>query len=170
MSISDLPQVPWNDQLIGDNGKLTPIWADWFKELYFRNGRERAFSNSELYDELYEIDVANRIDDGDINFAKLLGTDWTLSGGASGYQKLGSGLYVQWGVTSSVASGATESVAFGTSMPNNLWQAYAGVRDNSAVATTATGQWGTGNYTTSGFDIYNRTSVALTFNWWAVGN
>ena len=87
-----------------------------------------------------------------------------------GYQKLPSGIFVQWGVTSAVASAGTESITLPITMPNNLFQAFASVRDNSAVATSATGQWGTGNYATTGFDIYNRTSVSLTFNWLALGD
>lgn len=110
-----------------------------------------------------------RVKDSGIPFVKLLSTDWTKSTSASGYYKLPNGMCFQWGVTGAVTSGSTHSVSLPTAFPTGLLQAMAGVRDNSAVATTSTGQWGTGNYSESGFDIYNRTSVSLTFNWFAVG-
>lgn len=88
---------------------------------------------------------------------------------ANGYQKLPSGIYLQWGVTASLGSGTTTAVSFPVAFPTACRQVIAGVRDNSGVATTATGQWGTGGYGTTGFSLYNRTSVALTFNWFAVG-
>lgn len=104
-----------------------------------------------------------------VNFAKLLSTDWTNSKASSGYQKLASGLYLQWGVTSSLGSGTTTSISFPIAFPTACLQVLCGVRNNSAVATTTTGQWGNGNYSTSAFDLYNRTSGSLTFNYFAVG-
>lgn len=104
-----------------------------------------------------------------VSFIKLLSTDWTKSLASSGYQKLASGLFIQWGVTASIATGVTGSTNFPTAFPTACLQVVAGVINNSAVATTSTGQWGTGNYSTSAFDLYNRTSVSLTFNYLAVG-
>jgi len=110
-----------------------------------------------------------KLADGAVSFLKQLATDWTKSLAVSGYQKLPSGLYVQWGVTASLASGSTTTITFPTAFPSGCLQAFPLVRDNSAVATTSTGQPGSGNYSTTGFDLYNRTSVALVFNWMAVG-
>lgn len=97
----------------------------------------------------------------------------TLAGspapGASGYQTLPSGLIIQWGVTGSVASGATLSVVFSAPFPSLCMQVIPGIKDNSAVATTQTGQIGSGNYSAAGFDLYNRTSIAHVLNWIAVG-
>jgi hypothetical protein len=107
---------------------------------------------------------------GSIPFAKFLSTDWSSSHASGGYQKLPSGLYLQWGVTGSLSSGTTTSTSFTTAFPTACLQVFASVRNNSAVATGANGQWGTGNYSTTAFDLYNRTSVALTFNWFAIGN
>lgn len=112
------------------------------------------------------LSIANEV----VNFAKLLSTDWSSSQSTSGYQKLGSGLYVQWGVTGSLASGSSTSINFPTAFPTACFQVISGIRDNSGVAVTTTGQWGTGGYGVSSFSIYNRTSEALTFNWFAVGN
>ena len=88
---------------------------------------------------------------------------------ASGYHMLPSGIYLQWGITASLGSGTTTTISFPVAFPTGCLQVLPGVRDNSAVATASTGQFGSGNYTTTGFDLYNRTSVALTFNWMAVG-
>jgi hypothetical protein len=107
---------------------------------------------------------------GSIPFSKLAIGDWTVSTNATtGYLKLGSGIYLQWGVTASIASASTSSVAFPLAFPTACVQVLTSVRDNSAVATTATGQVGSGNYSAAGFDLYNRTSVAQVFNWFAVG-
>lgn len=114
--------------------------------------------------------TAAKVADGVLAFAKFLSTDWTSSTGASGYQKLPSGVYIQWGITSSLGSGTTTNIALPTAFPTACRQVIAGVRDNSAIATTTTGQWGTGNYSASAFDLYNRTSSALTFNFLAVGH
>lgn len=111
-----------------------------------------------------------KVIDGAISAAKLFSTDWARSVSTSGYQRLPFGLYVQWGVTGSTASGGTAAVTFPLEFPTACRQVIAGIRDNSAVATTATGQVGTGNYSTTGCSIYNRTSVAQTCNWIAIGN
>lgn len=87
----------------------------------------------------------------------------------SGTLSLPGGITIQWGVTASLNSATSTAITFPTAFAASCMQVIAGVRDNSAVATAATGQWGTGNYSASGFNLYNRTSVALTFNWFAVG-
>jgi len=104
-----------------------------------------------------------------VSFVKQLSTDWSNSKTSSGYQKLPSGIYIQWGTASGVTSGSTSTPSFSTSFPTACLHVIAGVKDNSAVATTSTGQWGTGSYSTTGFSLYNRTSVTLDFNWIAVG-
>jgi hypothetical protein len=101
--------------------------------------------------------------------------DWfrNLSGNsskaASGYQRLAGGVVIQWGVTASLNSATTTAISFPTAFPTNCLIALACPKNNSAAATTATGQWGVGNYSASAFDLYNRTSIALVFNWIAVG-
>jgi hypothetical protein len=51
-----------------------------------------------------------------VAFAKLLSTDWSSSLATSGYQKLPSGLYVQWGTYALVTSGAAQN--FPIAFPN----------------------------------------------------
>lgn len=133
--MANLPPVPHRHPILGDNGLITQIWGDWFKQLFARVGGHLApssFSNS-------------------------------------GYQKFPSGIFLQWGITGSVSSEATESVTFPLEFPNACLQAIACARNNSAELSTTTGRLGTGNYSTTGFDIYNRTSVSQTINWFAVG-
>lgn len=113
---------------------------------------------------------ALRVKDNGISFPKLLSTDWTNSIAGSGYQKLPSGLYFQWGTTGSLTSASTTSTSFPVAFPTACLHVFLGIRNNSAVATTATGQFGTGNYSATAFDLYNRTSVSHTFNWIAVGH
>lgn len=110
------------------------------------------------------------IPDNGIPFVKLLSTDWTKSLATSGYQKLPSGLYIQWGVTASIASATNTAQTFPVAFPTACFQVIASISGNSAAVTTSTGQWGTGAYSTTGFTLNNRTTVANTFNWLAVGN
>jgi len=101
---------------------------------------------------------------------KGLATPWSSLRAATGYQKLIGGLIVQWGVTGSVSSGATSSIVFPAEFPTACLIAFVGVKDNSAIATTATGQPGVGNYSATGVDLYNRTSVSQVLNWIAIGH
>lgn len=110
-----------------------------------------------------------KIADGAASFVKLLSTDWSSSNAASGYQKLGSGIYLQWGVTASIGSGTNTAQTFPIAFPTACRQVVAGIQGNSAGSTIATGHFGTGNYSTTGFDMYNRTSASYVFNWIAVG-
>lgn len=193
--MANLPPVPHRSPMFDDQRFPTPVWADWFKQAFLRMGGHVAPTNDEL-NELFPVATVNIADDAvtaaklrddastdanravttnhirdsAVSFIKLLSTDWTNSIAASGSQKLPSGLILKWGVTGSVSSGSTESVTPAAAFPTACLQVFASIRDNSAVATTTTGQWGTGNYSVSGFDIYNRTSGALTFNWMAVGH
>lgn len=104
-----------------------------------------------------------------VSFIKLLSTDWTKSAASSGYQKLPSGIYIQWGATGSIATATTSSVSFPASFPTACLQVVVGAQGNSASSVLATGHYGSGNYSTTAFDLYNRTSISLTFNYIAVG-
>lgn len=64
-----------------------------------------------------------KLADGSVNFAKLLSTDWTnTSTSASGYQKLPSGLIIQWGTSSvGAGSGSSATISFPLAFPNNVF-------------------------------------------------
>lgn len=104
-----------------------------------------------------------------VTFVKQLSTDWTKSTGASGYTKLPNGIYIQWGVTSSISSGTNTSVSFPIAFPNACRQVIPGIQGNSATATTTTGQYGADITSASAFTLNNRTSVAQVFTYIAVG-
>lgn len=94
---------------------------------------------------------------------------WTKANSATGYQKLPSGLYIQWGVTTSLSSATTNSITFPKSFPSSCLQVIIGIKDIPSGSTAATGHYGTGNYSSSGFDLYNRTSESYVFNWISLG-
>lgn len=88
---------------------------------------------------------------------------------ADGYTTLPSGIIIQWGDTGSLNSATTTAVDFPMDFPNGCFAVVVGIKGNSASSTTATGHCGSGNYGTTGFDLYNRTSIALSFTWVAIG-
>lgn len=168
MAVNSVPPVPYREQMYTAGGQLAPSWADWFKQVYQRIGGATGLAHIEA-DQIAASVAGTGLSGGNGTPLSATGDEWSKSLAASGYQELPSGLYIQWGVTGSVSTGATQSVTLPIAMPTGLLQAFSSIKDNSAVATTETGQWGTGNYSVSGFDIYNRTSAALTFNWFAIG-
>lgn len=163
----NLPPVPFRAQVLDSLGRFTPVWADWFKILFNRVGGHISSTNDEIVDRFPVVtaDITNEA----VTFAKMLGTDWTKDTSTSGYTKLPNGLYLQWGVTASLNSDTTTSVSLPATFPNACLQVLICPQANSASSTTATGHWGTGNYSTAAFDLYNRTSISLTFNYFAMG-
>lgn len=135
-----LPPVPMQAEMTNDKGMPAPVWADFFKQLFARAGGS-----------------LGKTDDFASNLV------------ASGYQTLPGGLILQWGSAGSIASGATGAVTFPKAFASACFQVFVSLGDNSAVATTATGNPGVGAITKTGCTIYNRTSVAQSINWWAVG-
>jgi hypothetical protein len=113
---------------------------------------------------------AVRVKDSGVPFVKLLSSDWTNSIASSGYQKLPSGLILQWGSTGKIMTGTTSTITLPLPFPTICLQAIPGIKNNSVAATTTTGQFGTGNYSATKFDLYNRTSIDQFFNWFAMGN
>jgi hypothetical protein len=182
---TNLPPVPFQTPIADASGMLSRVWADWFLKAQERMGGNLAETNGELYsvetarldnsavttDKISDLAVTTaKIANGAVSFAKQLSTDWTSSQASSGSTKLPNGMYVKWGVTASLASSTATTITFGSAFPTNCFQVVVSVRDNSAGATVATGHFGSGNYTASGFDLYNRTSAAYVFNWIAIGN
>jgi hypothetical protein len=113
--------------------------------------------------------VSTTISNDAVSFIKLLSNDWSNVKNASGYQKLPSGVFIQWGVTSSLSSATANTITFPIAFPTACRQVIAGIQGNSASATTETGHYGTGAYTASNFALYNRTTSAYIFNYIAVG-
>lgn len=137
---SPLPPVPHQAPLADDGGIAAPVWADWFKQVAARVGGHLGKTD-----------------------------DFLSSHATNGHQRLPGGLVIQWGQTASLASGSSTTITFPTAFKTACLHVLVSIKDNSGAAVTATGQPGTGNYLKTGFDLYNRTSIALTFNWLAVG-
>lgn len=79
--------------------------------------------------------TANEIASNAVTFAKLLSTDWANSKATNGYQKLPSGLIIQWGQAVAPSQGQT-TVTFPIAFPNAAFavvvsglDTYAAVRD-----------------------------------------
>lgn len=136
----DIPPVPYQSPMTDQTGFPTAPWSDWFRKLLARVGGN----------------LGNQ--DG-----------WDNSQAPSGYQKFPSGTIIQWGQIGTISSGTNSSASFPIPFPNACLVVNAGIIGNSAGATTETGHWGTGNYSTSGFTLFNRSSAAYTFNFYAVG-
>jgi hypothetical protein len=110
-----------------------------------------------------------------VAYAKLLTTDWTNSQAASGYQKLPSGLYIQWGnfATGSVAG---NNFANGTlTFPNAFPTACFNIIFNPSRGANAylyMGSYGVPTATTVAWFINNQSgsSQSPTAHWLAIGN
>lgn len=190
----DVPPIPHMTAITDQFGRLTPTWADWFKKAAARMGGNNSLSNAELATrqigtaliqdaaittakladgsvttaKILDANVTpSKLVDGSIGFTKLIASQWPALLSTNGYQKLPTGLAIQWGRTGVLSSGSTTTVSFPATFPTACLQVYLGLYAMSASA--ATGPYGTGAYTTSTFEINNNTSDNLTFNWFAVG-
>lgn len=86
---------------------------------------------------------------------------------ANGYQKLPSGLIVQWGTTASVANGGSASITYPIAFPTARICAVGsgigtGINGSASAAAFNAG-------TLSGCTIYNWGAIAAQFSWLAVG-
>lgn len=113
--------------------------------------------------------TTGKILDGAVSFSKMLSSDWTSSKVTTGYQKLPSGIIVQWGLTNSIASATNTVVSFPTTFPNACLNVTANPAGNSAGSTLDSGHWGTGSFTTTTFTMLNRTTASYAFFWHAIG-
>jgi len=48
MAERDLPPVPYQSPIMDRQGQLSPVWAAWFRQLFFRVGGHVALTNTEL--------------------------------------------------------------------------------------------------------------------------
>jgi hypothetical protein len=87
----------------------------------------------------------------------------------SGYQKLPSGLIIQWGVASSLASGATTSITLPIAFPNAILQAYATLSATQTGVQSYTVGCDDGGGSKTSINIYNYSSLAAIIRWLAIG-
>jgi hypothetical protein len=106
------------------------------------------------------------VTDTDFSFVNdFTGSNVSLT--TNGYQKLPSGLIMQWGTTPSIANDGNYAVTFPIAFPT----ACVTVQVCGKLGRTTAGAGysiGTGNYTTTGVTIYND-ETAQTTSWFAVG-
>jgi hypothetical protein len=84
--------------------------------------------------------------------------------GGNGYQKLSSGLILQWGLTTSIANGSALSVTYPTTFASATYSVTATATSNSSANCPVVTSAGTAS-----FSLSNITGVSQTFWWMAVG-
>lgn len=104
---------------------------------------------------------------GDIWFDLAATTGYTQNLATAGYTKLPNGLYIQWGVSGSIAQDSGGYTSFYTAFPNECF---------AVMATRYSGTAGSGEgsvtayiYSTTQFYIYNGEDVTSTFKYIAIG-
>ena len=94
-------------------------------------------------------------------------TGSNVSLATNGYQKLPSGLILQWGTTPSISTDSSYAVTFPIAFPTACVTVQ--VCGKLGGITGASGySIGTGNYTTTGVTIYNDSNAQAT-SWLAIG-
>lgn len=83
----------------------------------------------------------------------------------NGYQKLPSGMILQWGITSIISTGNSASVTMPTSFSSALYSAVATPASNSGAA----GGWAIQFTGASTMNVYNNTGQNTNFLWFAIG-
>ena len=118
--------------------------------------------------------TTGKINNGAVSFAKLLPSDWTASSAANGYQRLPSGLIIQWGEISFTGShGATYSPTFPIAFPSATRQVLGYVTNTVSTTTQTPILCPLTAITNSGFTFQyganNGASYATTLRWFAIG-
>lgn len=192
----DIPPIPHMTAITDQFGRLTPTWADWFKKAAARMGGNNSLSNAELATrqigtsliqdsaittakladnsvttaKIVDANVTGaKLTDNTIPFVKLLAADWGKSLTSNGYQRLGSGLEIQWGVTSAILTGANATISFPATFSNGCLQVIASPQHNPTATGAETGHWSVDSFSTTSFKLYNLTSINYVFYWFAVG-
>lgn len=89
---------------------------------------------------------------------------------ANGYQKLPSGLILQWGTSGSVAPNSSLTVTLPITFPNGMLTLSCNPSNWPSAADSTTGSWSASIVSTSQISINNRTNTnAGTFHWIALG-
>lgn len=122
---------------------------------------DEALSKGQLLSEIQAVDGAGSGIDADL--VQGLPADFTSSKATNGYQKLPSGLIVQWGTVTLTAT-TTTGVSFPISFPNAIVHTSCEANDKARSQDT-----NIYNATISTFDIYTETSTPAVVNYIAIG-
>ena len=104
---------------------------------------DEAVSKGQLLTEMKLVDGSGSGLDADL--LRGLPADFTVSKATNGYQKLPSGLIIQWGSVTADSNG-NASVTYPVAFPNATLQAYASAQVDNCAARA-------GNFTTTGCDV-----------------
>jgi hypothetical protein len=92
----------------------------------------------------------------------------TLSTANPGYQKLPSGLIIQWG-NNSIADGGTPTITFPITFPTAVLSITTGTMTNNFSANQFANGWNMNSYSTSSFVPHSYTNGTNTMGWVAIG-
>ena len=93
--------------------------------------------------------------------------DFTLSSAASGYQKLPSGLIIQWGVTGAITGGSSVAITFPIAFPNAGLNASATYTTGTNTTTPSAGSLS--SLSTTGVTVRNLGATSNPIYWLAIG-
>jgi len=100
--------------------------------------------------------------------AEMKAVDFVASKAANGYQKLPSGLIIQWGETASVAGGNVTTITFPISFPN-LCASASVIRHTTNTTSSTLYSWAINALSATGADLHNGTSSTESAFWIAIG-
>ena len=104
----------------------------------------------------------------DTNLTSSLSSSFPSSLSSSGYQKLSSGLIVQWGVSGSISSGGSiATITLPITFASEIYAAY--LTGTGNYISTAGGIDTVRNLTVSSFEIVHGSAGTRTFYWYAIG-
>ncbi len=86
---------------------------------------------------------------------------------ANGYQKLPSGMIIQWGSSSAISSGSQLTITLPIAMPSALLRVFATAETSTSDTTPVSGGWS--SVSTSQFVLRNKSTAASLFSWMAIG-
>ena len=98
--------------------------------------------------------------------ATSLGSAYTFSAGANGYERSPSGRLTQWGVTGAFSPGAAGAVSFPIGFPNQCFNVVATLIVGAGATNAAASTYGVNS---NAFFLVNNSSVATTIYWHAEG-
>lgn len=109
------------------------------------------------------------VTDGSISFAKLLGTDWANAQTASGYQKLPSGILIQWGTTAALVTNTDNTITYPTAFTSGAFVIL--MTRTTALGVNESFGFAANPLTTTTFNArqFSSAATAAAFRWVAIG-
>jgi len=126
--------------------------------------------NAELLSEIKKVDGFGSGIDADL--LRGLPADFTASKAINGYQKLPSGLIIQWGKTSTTAipNGGTYTITLPITFPTAFLTAVVSSNSRGDYSVSTGGSTQEYNYNTSQFTVAGHSGANNGVNWIAIGH